>query len=36
MTVSGQNSWPPTGNFMTAYGQFLVAADKLGSIHFTQ
>jgi len=30
MTISGQDSSPSTGTFMTAYGQFLVAADIRG------
>ena len=27
MTASGQNYWPPTGSFVAAYGQDLMAAD---------
>jgi hypothetical protein len=27
LTASGQNQWPPTGTFVTAYGQDLMAAD---------
>jgi hypothetical protein len=27
LTASGQNCWPPTGSYVTAYGQDLMAAD---------
>ncbi|MCU1399509.1 MAG: hypothetical protein JWN62_2618, partial [Acidimicrobiales bacterium] len=31
LTASGQNCWPPTGSFVTAYGQDLMAADIRGA-----
>jgi hypothetical protein len=30
LTASGQNCWPPTGSYVTAYGQDLMAADRRG------
>jgi len=30
MAISGQKPWPSTGCFVTAYGQFFMAADKRG------
>ena len=34
MTASGQFCWPPTGSYMTAHGQDLMAADmRQGLIH---
>lgn len=32
MTASGQNRWPPTGSYVTAYGQDLMAADIGGTL----
>jgi hypothetical protein len=31
VAISGQNSWPSTGSFVAAYGQFFMAANKLAS-----
>jgi septal ring factor EnvC (AmiA/AmiB activator) len=31
MTANGQSRWPPTGSFVTAYGQDLMAADTLNA-----
>jgi hypothetical protein len=28
MAISGQKPWPSTGCFVTAYGQFFMAADR--------
>ena len=35
LTASGQNCWPPTGSFVTAYGQDLMAADKTAGSYVT-
>ena len=36
LTASGQNCWPPTGSFVTAYGQDLMAADKPVKLSFAK